>query len=969
MYNSDKTTLSLIPGCTNIFPDPRLNDLSSEPGSTALECKGGGNGSTPRKHADKHDSHVRRSGSETAGYRARIAVVGGEHPNHCATAAPFTYDWPWKEQTQGYFSPPPLFLIAGNTGREMDTRGGAEVVGKGRERKQRRCLLSRVFGTPARQTNSAGGWKAALAESRTGYLRGKLWPPSHKPPPPTTTTLMPWRQQDLTVSHEIARDFTYSRTISSCRGMNIVLVEALSRIYPRLEDQRKRGASASAMGPWQLGCGDYPQLVASTGSKAFGNIPIPARGLTGRCVSAVVVDVGNLGSSVRDGEAHLLEVAQRSRRGGGSRAILTAGFCGLRDEWIGMHRALEASPMSALAPGLTTTAGWRGVAPPLAGAAFAHGVCGMTELSSFPTHSTRSRGDLHPHMLSVLQCWFACTAVLTVVKLQGRLRPHDDGHRRGGCSVPRTTHQLRSHFISPRIKPTEYLRYTQCKETTARQLRVLCLVAMMHLMREAVSPLLLMRLSASRADRKLQPGGQVGGIPSRDAVCDAQLYSATCPLHVQEARWEITANFGRLQTKNHPSTGQLNPSMLCECVTNCKRLLESAVQLRGCTHRCSQTDRANRQPGEICKGVTIPLKRRTELLRYTLEEWRYLEGSRAEEDKVRRVWSSARMQEREKRGIPEKTHQPVQFPSRKIRERPRRESNSVRLEQRHDGNTARRSDEALRVRVSVARIAETDKLLCRENDEPFENSEKIGFGTAWVTLGYQEKRASQITSRRGVSFLVPSRYQPAGDRPTGYLASRYLPACGPDSSRAVPTSDTALSARLRGDYDRKTPRQSCGEGCIAADGLTLADNARLHRRSPKLDLRSTQKTVAPFELRAGLEIEMQRGFLTPSYRATDISNVNTHSSHGGGSFSMTQLAMVLIHTINMTALICFFSATTHDVLLAVASLEIAKASPATCPMPLFGSRLRCRQNLFTHSPNALEVTALMLTLDVFHLFI
>ncbi|KAJ8881786.1 hypothetical protein PR048_018272 [Dryococelus australis] len=36
---------------------------------------------------------------------------------------------------------------------------------------------------------------------------------------------------------------------------------------------------------------------------------------------AVVVDVGNLGSSVRDGEVYLLEATQRSRRGGGSREL------------------------------------------------------------------------------------------------------------------------------------------------------------------------------------------------------------------------------------------------------------------------------------------------------------------------------------------------------------------------------------------------------------------------------------------------------------------------------------------------------------------------------------------------------------------------------------------------------------------------------------------------------------------------
>ncbi|KAJ8873599.1 hypothetical protein PR048_024417 [Dryococelus australis] len=36
----------------------------------------------------QHDSHMRISGSEPVGYRTRIAVVGGEHPSHCTTAAP-----------------------------------------------------------------------------------------------------------------------------------------------------------------------------------------------------------------------------------------------------------------------------------------------------------------------------------------------------------------------------------------------------------------------------------------------------------------------------------------------------------------------------------------------------------------------------------------------------------------------------------------------------------------------------------------------------------------------------------------------------------------------------------------------------------------------------------------------------------------------------------------------------------------
>ncbi|KAJ8867791.1 hypothetical protein PR048_031596 [Dryococelus australis] len=43
---------------------------------------------TPANGIVQHDSHMRKSGSEPAGYRARIALVGGERPSHCATAAP-----------------------------------------------------------------------------------------------------------------------------------------------------------------------------------------------------------------------------------------------------------------------------------------------------------------------------------------------------------------------------------------------------------------------------------------------------------------------------------------------------------------------------------------------------------------------------------------------------------------------------------------------------------------------------------------------------------------------------------------------------------------------------------------------------------------------------------------------------------------------------------------------------------------
>ncbi|KAJ8887930.1 hypothetical protein PR048_007414 [Dryococelus australis] len=62
---------------------------------------------------------------------------------------------------------------------------------------------------------------------------------------------------------------------------------------------------------------------------------------------------------------------------------------------------------------------------------------------------------------------------------------------------------------------------------------------------------------------------------------------------------------------------------------------------------------------------------------------RNIEVSRADEGEAKLVWSSARMQGRGKREIPEKTsgrcHRPARFPHAKIRERPRDESNTVCL--------------------------------------------------------------------------------------------------------------------------------------------------------------------------------------------------------------------------------------------------------------------------------------------------
>ncbi|KAJ8879957.1 hypothetical protein PR048_020578 [Dryococelus australis] len=117
---------------------------------------------------------------------------------------------------------------------------------------------------------------------------------------------------------------------------------SLAGNWPRLEDQRKGDESASAMGTmaaWVRRAfrnSSRLQVVdrGSPGSGVAGNMPIPAHELTSRCESVVVVDIGKMASSVRDGEVYLLDVAERSRRGGGSR---------------GAERC-EVNPMSAFTP-------------------------------------------------------------------------------------------------------------------------------------------------------------------------------------------------------------------------------------------------------------------------------------------------------------------------------------------------------------------------------------------------------------------------------------------------------------------------------------------------------------------------------------------------------------------------------------------------------------------------------------------
>ncbi|KAJ8882488.1 hypothetical protein PR048_014299 [Dryococelus australis] len=177
---------------------------------------------------------------------------------------------------------------------------------------------------------------------------------------------------------------------------------------PRLEDQQK----------------------GSPGPGVAGNIQIPSREPTDRCKSVVVVNIGNLGSSVRDGEANLLVVAQQSRRGGGSRGVEkyeAPDVSRFPDRRAILEEGEEWLPDRTLP---TFTHGLEVMAWARKGE---DGVGVITELSGFPTLSTRSRGALHPLLLSVLQCWFPNTEVLTVAQLQRRLRPHDDWRRRGGA--------------------------------------------------------------------------------------------------------------------------------------------------------------------------------------------------------------------------------------------------------------------------------------------------------------------------------------------------------------------------------------------------------------------------------------------------------------------------------------------------------------------------------------------------------
>ncbi|KAJ8868913.1 hypothetical protein PR048_030454 [Dryococelus australis] len=104
--------------------------------------------------------------------------------------------------------------------------------------------------------------------------------------------------------------------------------------------------------------------------------------------------------------------------------------------------------------------------------------------------------------------------------------------------------------------------------------------------------------------------------------------------------------------------------------------------------------------------------------------------------------------------------------------------------------------------------------------------------------------------RRG----APASQEPrVGSRPRGptdhaLRTSRDSPAAARDS-RVRPALHVSASLRR--------PAPVCVRACAQLlQGLWMS-NARLHHRGSKLDPRSTQKTVAPFEFKAGLEIEMK----------------------------------------------------------------------------------------------------------------
>ncbi|KAJ8869986.1 hypothetical protein PR048_028997 [Dryococelus australis] len=85
-----------------------------------------------------------------------------------------------------------------------------------------------------------------------------------------------------------------------------------------------------------------------------------------------------------------------------------------------------------------------------------------------------------------------------------------------------------------------------------------------------------------------------------------------------------------------------------------------------------------------------------------------------------------------------------------------------------------------------------------------------------------------------------------------------------ESSVPVDVSETRRQVTSHGrspDVYKCVARNELSESDTSGDGNHCTSSARLHHcgsnLDPRLDLRSTQKTVAPFELRAGLEIEMK----------------------------------------------------------------------------------------------------------------
>ncbi|KAJ8872477.1 hypothetical protein PR048_026083 [Dryococelus australis] len=126
---SELSESRLIPGCTNIFPNPRSNEPSSKPGSkiwaalnnevlrtdesemsrewSSAWMQGRGNGSSPRKPADqkhrRHDSHIRKSGStwryESVGVNVFLGIMNAMISPYARRPSAVRSDFPVKPET------------------------------------------------------------------------------------------------------------------------------------------------------------------------------------------------------------------------------------------------------------------------------------------------------------------------------------------------------------------------------------------------------------------------------------------------------------------------------------------------------------------------------------------------------------------------------------------------------------------------------------------------------------------------------------------------------------------------------------------------------------------------------------------------------------------------------------------------------------------------------------------------------